>query len=214
MNPRLAPIFATAWRGAVVLLTLQVAVVSVLRYLVDSDGAPPPILANAFADPFLVIHVAAGVVALVVGPLQFVRRIRERRPALHRATGLVYVAACAISAPAALMLAFGTVAGPIAGAGFAILAALLSVFTYFGLRAALQRRFAEHREWMFRSYAMTATAITLRLMIPAAMLLGFEFLPAYQVIAWLSWITNLVLVEWYIRRNRAPTANYAALATA
>ena len=210
MSRWFAPIFATAWRGAIVLLTLQIAAVSVLRYLVNSDGAPPPILANRFASPFLAIHVIAGVTALLIGPLQFVRRIRERVPALHRAGGLIYVAACAISAPAALMLAVGTVAGPIAGSGFALLAVLLSVFTYLGLRAALERRFDEHREWMLRSYSMTATAITLRLMLPLAGVLGFEFVPAYQAIAWLSWMTNLALVELYIRQTRAPGISYAA----
>lgn len=56
---------------------------------------------------------------------------------------------------------------------------------------------------MLRSYALTATAITLRLMLPAAGLLGLDFLPAYRTIAWLSWISNLVLVETYIRRQRS-----------
>ncbi|HYI43274.1 MAG TPA: DUF2306 domain-containing protein [Sphingomicrobium sp.] len=205
----LASLLANAWRGAIVLLTLQIAYVSVVKYLLDTSVAPGPIAANAFANPFLTIHVVAGVTALVVGPLQFVARIRQRASALHRASGLVYVAACALSAPAAFMLALGTVAGPIAGTGFAILAILLSAFTYLGLRAALERRFDHHREWMLRSYAMTATAITLRLMIPAAMMLRFDFVPAYQAIAWLSWIANLVAVEWYVRRSRGPAARGA-----
>ncbi|HEX8527089.1 DUF2306 domain-containing protein, partial [Allosphingosinicella sp.] len=173
-----------------------------------------PILANAFANPFLVAHVATGVIALLLGPLQFVRRVRSRRPALHRATGMIYAAACAVAAPAGLMLALGTFAGPAAGAGFAIPALLLPVFTYFGLRAAMERRFAEHREWMIRSYALVATAITLRLMLPASGLLGFDFVPAYQVIAWLSWTTNLALAEYHIRRTRVSTAGYGTLATA
>lgn len=202
-----------AW-AAIVLLALQVATVSLLRYVTGGAEAPPPILANAFAEPFLVIHVVAAVVALVVGPLQFVRSIRQRAPALHRATGLIYVAASAVSVPASLMLAAGTSAGPIAATGFAMLALLLGAFTFLGLRAALDRRFADHREWMLRSYAMTATAITLRLMLPAAGLLGMDFLPAYQAIAWLSWLTNLALVEYHIRRTRPAAAAPAALAAA
>lgn len=214
MDQRLKPILSTAWRAAVVLLTIQVAIVAVLKYLTDGGTPPPPILANAFANPFLVVHVVAGVLALVVGPLQFVRRIRARVPALHRATGLIYVAASAVSAPAGLVLALGTTAGPVAGTGFAILAVLLTLFTYLGLRAAIERRFADHREWMLRSYAMTATAITLRLMLPAAGLLEIDFVAAYRAIAWLSWMTNLALVEYYIRRKRSSATGYQALATA
>ena len=213
MHQRLVPILSTAWRAAVVLLTVQITAVSLLTYVGNGEAAPPPILANAFANPFLLIHVIAGVIALAVGPLQFVRAIRVRTPAVHRAAGLTYVGACAVSAPAAFMLALGTSAGPVAAAGFAILAVLLALFTYLGLRAAIERRFADHRDWMLRSYALTATAITLRLMLPAAGLLRLEFLPAYQAIAWLSWITNLVLVEYYIRRKRA-AAEYPTLATA
>ena len=214
MEQRLARIFSTTWRAAVVLLTVEIAVVSTLRYITNGEAPPPPILANAYANPFLVVHVVGGIIALVVGPLQFVRRVRTRMPALHRATGIIYVGACLVAAPAGFMLALGTTAGPVAGVGFAIPALLLPVFTWLGLRAALDRRFAEHREWMLRSYAIVSVAITLRLMLPASGLLGFEFLPAYQAISCLCWITNLALFEYHIRRTRIRTAGYGTLATA
>lgn len=203
MIRRLAPVPAFAGRVLVVLLTVEIAAVSALRYFTGSETPPPPILANVFARPFLIVHVAGGVTALLVAPLQFVRVIRARWPALHRATGRVYLAACAVGAPAGFMLALGTTAGPVASVGFAIPAALWALFTWLGWRAAVERRFDDHREWMLRSYAITSTAITLRLMLPAAGLLGFKFFPAYRVIAWLSWMTNLVLFEWWIRRGRA-----------
>src|SRR5438034_2800209 len=130
MGRRLAPTFAIAWRAAIALLTLEVAIVSVLRYLTKSEPAPAPILANPFANPFLIIHVVGGVTALLLGPLQFVKRIRERMPAMHRATGRIYAGACAIGAPAGFMLALGTFAGPVAAAGFAIPALLWPAFTF------------------------------------------------------------------------------------
>ena len=165
MIRKFAPIWSAAWRGIVVLLIVEIAVVSLLRYVTGGDTPPPPIAANAFAHPFLVIHVVASVIALLVGPLQFVRRLRTRRPALHRATGYVYITACAIGAPAGFMIALGTTSGPLAASGFATAALLWAAFTWRGLRAAVDRRFAEHREWMLRSWAMTAAAITLRLML-------------------------------------------------
>ena len=172
-----------------------------------------PALANAFAKPFLILHVGGGVTALLAAPLQFVRRVRVRWPTFHRITGRIYVGACAIGAPAGFMLALGTTAGPVASVGFAIPAVLWAVFTLRGWQAAVGRRIDEHREWMLRSYAITSTAITLRLMLPASALLGFEFLPAYRAISWLAWITNLALFEYVIRRKRPPVTGYAALAT-
>lgn len=202
MTRTFAPIYSTAWRMAVVLLTAEIAFVSVQRYLTGAEAPPPPIVANAFANPFLTLHVVGGVTALVLMPLQFVRRIRTGWPALHRAIGRVCVLACVIGAPAGLILALGTTAGPVAKVGFAIPALLWALFTWLGWRAAVERRFDQHREWMLRAYAVVSTAITLRLMLPAAGLLGLDFYPAYRVISWLSWVTNLVLFEIYIRRSR------------
>jgi uncharacterized membrane protein len=208
------PIYSIAWRAVVVLLTLDIAMDSALRYFTGTEPPPPPILANGFANPFLVVHVAAGVTALLVGPLQFVSLIRARWPAFHRATGRVYIAGCAIGVPTGLMLALGTTAGPVAGLGFAVQSLLWALFTWLACRAILERRFDDHREWMLRSYAITSSAITLRLMLPASTFLGFEFVEAYRVIAWLTWTTNLALFEYWIRRSRASTASYVRLASA
>jgi uncharacterized membrane protein len=210
----LAPIYSTAWRAIVVLLSVEIAIVSVLRYFTSIAPPPEPVVANAFANPFLILHVIAGVIALLVAPVQFVRRIRTRWPAFHRATGRIYVAACAVAAPTGFMLAVGTTAGPVAAVGFAIPAMLLAVFTWLAWRAAVERRFGDHREWMLRSYAVTATAITLRLMLPASALLEIGFFTAYPIIAWLSWSTNLLLFEYVIRRGRASTTSYPKLAAA
>jgi hypothetical protein len=207
-------IYPTAWRAVVLFLTVEIAVVSALRYFTGSEAPPPPIVANAYAQPFLVIHVIGGVTALLVAPLQFSLRVRARWPAFHRSTGGIYIAACGIGAPAGFMLALGTTAGPVAGVGFAIPAILWPLFTWLGWRAAVDRRFADHREWMLRSYALTATAITLRLMIPSAALLGLDFVPAYRAISWLGWITNLALFEYLIRRDRDPAPAYSRLANA
>lgn len=214
MIGRLVPLYSVAWRAVVVLLTVEIVIVSALRYFTNSEPAPPPVVANAFARPFLMIHVIGGVTALLVAPVQFLRRIRGPWPAVHRAAGRIYVLACAIGAPAGFMLALGTTAGPIASVGFAIPAVLWALFTWLGWRAAVERRFGEHRDWMLRSYAITSTAITLRLMLPATALLGFEFLPAYRAISWLAWITNLALFEYLIRRGRMPTLSRARFATA
>ena len=214
MVARLAPMASHTLRVLIVLFTVEIAIVSVLKYFTDLAEPPPPVVANAFANPFLAIHVVGGVLALLVGPLQFLRRIRERRPALHRASGRMYVAGCLVGAPSGFVLAIGTTAGPVAAWGFAIPALLWPLFTWFGIRAVLERRIDDHREWMLRSYAVTANAITLRLLLPASGQLGISFFTAYPVIAWLGWIINLVAIEYYIRRTRPPNSAFVELATA
>jgi uncharacterized membrane protein len=215
MDKRLASIGAYTLRATLVLFTLEIAAVSILRYFTSLQPAPEPILANRFAHPFLAFHVAGGVTALLLGPLQFVQRIRDRFPILHRTSGRVYAIACAVGAPAGFMLALGTTSGPVAAVGFAIPALLWPLFTYLGVKCAMEGRFDEHRQWMLRSYAITSNAITLRLMLPfAGLVLHLPFSAAYPVIAWLSWMTNLALFEIYLRRKRAAPVGKVTLAAA
>ncbi len=203
MIRKLVPIWSAAWRALLMFFAIEIAIVSLMRYVTGGDTPPPPIAANAFAWPFLAIHTVSAGTALLLGPLQFVRRLRTRWPAFHRATGKTWLLACAIAAPSGFVLALGTSAGPIAGAGFALCAVLLAVFSWRGWRAAIERRFDDHRAWMLRSWALIAAAITLRLMLPfSGLVLGLGFYTAYPVIAWLSWLTNLALVETHIRRTR------------
>jgi hypothetical protein len=183
------------------LFTLEIAGVSILRYFVDQSEAPQFVLENRFSNPFLALHVIGGVTALMLGPIQLIARVRDRMPQIHRMNGRIYALACAIGAPAGFMLAIGTQAGKFAAVGFAIPAILWPIFTILGVHFAIERDFDRHRVWMLRSYAITANAITLRLMLPAAGILGLPFMASYSVIAWLGWIVNLVIVEIYLRRR-------------
>ena len=214
MLQRLAPFYSTAWRAAIVVLSIEIAIVSLLKYFTATMPPPEPVIANGFANPYLAIHIVSGIVALLAGPFQFVERIRASVPSFHRATGRIYVAACLVAAPTGLLLSFGTTAGPVAGWGFGIAAVLFALFTGLGVRAAIARRFDEHRDWMLRSYAIMANAITLRLMLPAAGFMGIAFFTAYPTIAWLGWITNLALAEYVIRRRRLAGDRFETLATA
>lgn len=214
MLRNLSLVYSTAWRAAILVLSVEIAIVSILKYFTDVMAPPEPVVANAFANPFLTIHVISGIVALLAGLFQFVERIRATRLAFHRATGRVYIAACVLTAPTGLVLSVGTTAGPIAAWGFGIAALLFASFTWLGLRAAIGRRFDDHREWMLRSYAIMANAITLRLMLPAAGFMGIGFFTAYPIIAWLGWITNLLIAEYVIRRRRLASHRFETLATA
>ena len=210
----IGPVYSAVWRALIVLLTIDIAIDSALRYFTDLDPPPPPIVANAFANPFLVLHVIGAGAALLAGPLQFVRAIRTRWPGFHRATGRVYIAGCALGAPTGFILAMGTTAGPMVMVGFAIPAVLCAAFTWLGWRAIVERRVGEHRDWMLRSYAVLAAAITLRLLIPASAYLEFDFLAAYRVNSWTAWMINLAIVEYAIRRRRGSTMKPERLARA
>lgn len=179
-----------------------------LRYLLpDGPLAAPNVMANSFAFPALPVHAGLGALALILGPFQFIRRADGRRARWHRISGAAYMACCLLSAPAGLLLALGSTSGPIATAGFGLLAVAWFWTTAMGLRAVLTGRHAEHGRWMVRSFALTFAAVTLRLYMPLTDALGVGGMDAYRAIAFACWVPNLVVAElWLSSRPRAAVA--------
>ena len=186
--------------GLIALSSVALALGS-FRYLVGVGPMPPKIVANAFAAPWLIIHVAASAWALLVGAFQF-GGIRMRWPAVHRWTGRSYAVACLVGAVTGFVLALGTTMGPVATAGFGTLSIVWTVTTVRGWQLALQGRFGEHRRWMIRSFALTFAAVNLRLYLAIAFALGFQFADSYPVISFLAWVPNLLAVELYLWRSQ------------
>jgi len=65
-----------------------------------------------------------------------------------------------------------------------------------------QRKFKEHRRWMIRSYALTLSAISLRIY---QLILGSYFyldpVVQYVFVSWASWVGNLLFAEFLIYRK-------------
>lgn len=159
-------------------------------------------LGSLAAHPgWFVVHAVSASVALMIGPLQFVASLRARWPALHRWLGRSAVAAIVVAWLASVPLALPAETGGVASAGFLLLGVCWIAATLAGLQRARQRRFAEHRRWMVRSFALTAAGITLRLQLGAATALGLEMALAYPVIAWACWVPNGLFAEWWLARR-------------
>ncbi len=182
-------------------LSVGVALFS-YRYLPELGPRPPNILGNTFAKPWLKVHVAGAATALLLGPFNFVGAIRRRAPRVHRWVGRIYILGSLVGSAGGLVIAFGSFAGPIATVGFVSLAVSWIVANVQGWRSAMDGRFADHREWMVRSFAMTFGAVLLRVYLPLSQLLHIPFIDAYRAIAFLAWVPNLLVAEIYLRRTR------------
>lgn len=153
----------------------------------------------------LILHAVTGLAALTIGPFQLAASIRNRWPRLHRISGRVYLGSIAVSGTTGFWLAFYTVGGLPATAGFATLAVLWLVSGALAWRAILGRDFRAHRAWMMRAYALTFAAVTLRIYLGLGALAGYPFAEVYAAAAWASWVFNLLFVEWLLARE-APGA--------
>lgn len=149
-------------------------------------------------------HVFTSCLVLLAGFTQFAPRLLARYPRIHRIMGYVYLGVVTmISGPAALVMAFYANAGWAARCSFILLALLWIGFTAYAGYLAIRRRWALHGAFMFRSYALTLSAITLRSYTWLIELTTWQLSPReiYILTAWLSWIPNLIVAEWLIRRG-------------
>jgi len=190
-----------AWLGGAV-LSAGWALFS-YRYLAKVGPVPPTVAHNRFLNPWIIIHAASAATALLLGPLQFLPAVRRRWPRVHRWTGRTYVVSSLVGGASALVLAAGISSGVIAGAGFAALGAVWIYVTTQGWHTGRARQWSKHPRWMIRSFAMTFSAVTLRIYMLLAGMLGFDMVSAYPAIAWLCWAPNAILAELYLRRGRA-----------
>jgi uncharacterized membrane protein len=142
---------------------------------------------------WLLPHVLGGLVAFVTGPFQFSSRFRQRYLSLHRAMGRCYVGGVAISVPTSVYmslthstLAFAFLLLTLAGAW------LLTTAVAFG--AVLNGNIQMHRQWMVRSYAVTTTFATTRVLtaIPAVGGGGEE---VYVPAQWCLLVATMLLAE-------------------
>jgi uncharacterized membrane protein len=161
----------------------------------------------------LMLHVAGAVVALSLGPWQFVRRLRSRWPRVHRVVGRVYVVAVLATGAGGLMLAPTTYTGRLAGLAFALLAVGTLGSTAMAFVAIRRRQIARHQVWMTRSYAFIFTGVSFRLGLILLPLLGLSFNTAYAVSAWIAWPINLAVAEVLLRRRRRPSRRAAPTPT-
>ncbi|MEI7586156.1 DUF2306 domain-containing protein [Runella sp.] len=148
-------------------------------------------------------HIIGGVLALSIGPFQFLKNFRHRNLKLHRGIGKIYVFAILAGSICAFYAAFYASEGLVAQTGFAALAIAWFFTTFRAYQAIRAKDLESHKRWMVRSYACTMAAVTLRIWLPLGTFgLHFSFHDMYRAVAWLCWVPNLLVAEWLINRRK------------
>ncbi|WP_106917859.1 DUF2306 domain-containing protein [Chryseobacterium aurantiacum] len=151
---------------------------------------------------FFYTHVYTSIFVLLSGFLAVIRKDFGLRN-LHRNMGKVYIFLILLfAAPSGMYMGFFANGGFSSKVSFIILGVLWWFSTYKAYQLARQKRFKEHKQWMWRSFALTLSAITLRMW---KVIIVYLFHPnpmdVYQIIAWLGWIPNLLLIEYLITKK-------------
>jgi uncharacterized membrane protein len=111
-------------------------------------------------EPFkwwLLPHGIAGACALLLGPMQFSDRLRERFRKFHRLVGRIYVAGVFVAAPLGFYIQYfeERMGDPRSfSIAAAVDAALWMTTTAIAMFFILKEKVQEHRQWMARSFAV------------------------------------------------------------
>lgn len=152
---------------------------------------------------FFYTHVYTSIFVLLSGFLAILRKDFGWK-GFHRNMGKVYIFLILIlAAPSGLYMGYFANGGPFSKISFIILGLLWWFSTFKAYQLARQKRFKEHKQWMWRSFAFTLSAITLRMW---KVIIVYLFHPnpmdVYQIIAWLGWIPNILLIEYLITKKQ------------
>ena len=149
------------------------------------------------------LHIFTSLYLLLVGMVQFSAAFLKNWPRLHRRLGQAYVfIILCISGPAALVMSWYSNGNWNARISFLLLSLLWWWFTWRAYQTARGKDFDKHGAFMIRSYALTLSAITLRL-LQFGISYWWYIDPAlqYTIVAWASWVSNLVIAEVLIWRR-------------
>jgi uncharacterized membrane protein len=142
-------------------------------------------------------HVVCGVLAAVLGPLQFWPRLRRDYLPFHRVAGRVYVVAVLVGAVASVGMASKIGADDAAYAwGLIGLAGAWVVTTGLAFVAIRRKHIVLHKQWMIRSYVVTFAFVSFRL--TEDLMRAGNILTNHErgaVLAWGCWAVPLLVTE-------------------
>ena len=148
------------------------------------------------------LHITFGGIALLIGWLQFSKKLRQQYVNVHRWIGKIYILSVWISGIPGFYIALHASGGLSPKLGFGVGAVIWLLITTFGYLTIKRGNVESHKKLMLYSYAGTFGAVTLRLWLPVLIFIFGEFVVAYQIVAWLSWLPNMLVVFMWLESQK------------
>ncbi|MGZ5445873.1 MAG: DUF2306 domain-containing protein [Thermoanaerobaculia bacterium] len=181
---------------------------------------------DAAGNAAVIVHLLAAVILVVGGAMQFIPRVRDRAPRLHRWTGRIYLVTAVAASLAGLYMTWvrGTRGDVSQHVGGSLNAILIMLCAFFALRTALARRFDAHRRWALRLFLVVSGSWFYRVGLFLWVLVnegpvGFDLAtfrgPTLTFLSFANSIVPLVVLELYLHaQNRAAAPGRLAMAAA
>lgn len=136
-------------------------------------------------------HILLGLMAITIGPFQFLEKVRIQYKAVHRTIGYVYITSVILSSLSGLIIAQYATGGWITSIGFSVLSMTWFFTTIKAIFSIRKGQTVSHQKWMIFSYSLTFAAITQKTLLLIPLLTEIAFITIYQLSAWFPWLLNL-----------------------
>jgi uncharacterized membrane protein len=164
-------------------------------------------------------HAIPAMLFMILGPLQFVKKLRAKYPQVHRWAGRVFLLSSGVVGISGLRMALGkTIGGLDEKAAILLFGSFFLVALAKALWHAMHRQFAQHREWMIRGYAIGLAVATIRpimgMFFGIAIARGHVPQPSqfFGTAFWLGFILQTIAAELWIHYSRPSTPVPVAVA--
>ena len=154
-------------------------------------------------------HLAGGMTALLIGPVQLWLGLTRRHLRIHRILGRTYVGAAAVSlSGASYLIAKELPTDWVFAGGLLALACAWTLTTGIAFLAIRRRRIQQHQEWMIRSYVVATAFVFFRIIVDVFHLFGYSSQVGsgtpeeLKVAAWACWAVPLLVTEPFIQWRR------------
>lgn len=153
--------------------------------------------------PIFYSHVYSSIFVLMAGFLSIFVGSSSKYKKLHRFSGKTYILLLLFfAAPSGIYMGFYANGSVFAKISFIILGIFWWFATFKAYLEIKNKKYRNHKIWMYRSFALAISAITLRIW---KVVLVYFFQPnpmdVYEIIAWLGWIPNILVVEYLILKK-------------
>lgn len=140
--------------------------------------------------PMLWVHVVGGIVMLFSGAVALRIGLTRAWFGWHKRAGYTYLVWGTVASVSALFRSFDKGHSP--GLATGVLAVVWLAFSAMAFRAARNRRFDQHRDWVIRSYVVAWTFVFCRFWSRSA---PEALQPVESDMLWLAWVGPVLIAE-------------------
>lgn len=187
------------------ILCICIGVYPLIYFLIDRtfgllNSKSDVLLNDIFWNIGFYSHILFGGLALLIGWMQFSKKLRLKNIKLHRNIGKIYVVSVLISGLASIYIAIFATGGLISVIGFLCLGLIWTITTILAYTSIRKADVNKHQKFMILSYAACFAAVTLRIWLPLLTIALQDFISAYRIVAWLCWVPNIIVAIFIIRK--------------